>query len=103
VAALRPGCTDGFFARYKAENELAWAVVLCNSNPFLEVSVEGMVAMFTTNLGHLLRASSVVRYRQSVSAAGLRPRAIRMAITVYAQSTANPAHPGSGKYPADGA
>jgi hypothetical protein len=44
-----------------------------------------------------------VHYRQLVSAAGLRPTAIRTTITVYAQSRATPAHPGSGKYPADGA
>jgi hypothetical protein len=46
---------DGFFARYKAEGEPAWAVVLHNSNPFLEAGVEGMVAIFTNNLGHSLR------------------------------------------------
>lgn len=38
-----------------------------------------------------------VCYRQSVSAVCLRPTATRITTTVYAQSTASPAHHGSGK------
>ena len=46
---------------------------------------------------------ATVYYRQSVSAADFRPRAIRVTSAVYAKSRASPAHQGSGKYPVDGA
>lgn len=55
----------------------------------------------------LLRAGhhdSGARYRQSAGwSAGVRLAVGHTTVSVYAHSTANPAQPGSGKYPADGA
>jgi hypothetical protein len=45
-----PMGADGFFARLDPDRVPIWVVFMTNSNPFLHVHVEGMVATFTNNL-----------------------------------------------------
>ena len=47
-----PMGADGFFAFLDQELVPVWVVFMTNSNPFLHVQVDGMLATFTNNLGH---------------------------------------------------
>jgi hypothetical protein len=45
-----PMGADGFFARLDPDGVPIWVVFMTNSNPFMHVHVEGLVAAFTNNL-----------------------------------------------------
>jgi len=45
-----PMGADGFFARLDPDGVPVWVVFMTNSNPFLHVRVDGMLASFTNNL-----------------------------------------------------
>ena len=47
-----PMGADGFFARLDPDRVPVWVVFMTNSNPFLQVHVQGMKATFTNNLDH---------------------------------------------------
>lgn len=42
----------GFFSREDATGAVVWAVVMTDSNPFVEARVDGPVATFVNNLGN---------------------------------------------------
>jgi hypothetical protein len=45
----------GFFARLDAADDVVWAVMLTDSNPFVHAEVTDAVATFVNNLGNSLR------------------------------------------------